>query len=376
MYVKVVDFGIAKFLQEAEDTIGKITKTGTVCGSPTYMSPEQCDDGTVDHRSDIYSLGVVFYESITGKVPFSGTDIYHVMTMHVKEPPPRLRFTRPDLDFPAHMEQVIEKVLAKDPDARYQSVDDLWEALKGRPGDRTRSPGTQIPAPRTGELPALTGAAGKSVSEAEVAGVVSKALQKRMSGNPDLLAGQPPVPSAQPAVASATEEGGRIPTSALAVVSNRTSPEPSRMRAGVSLLDRVVGTWQAAAPALLTILLSAALLWVVANETLIHSLIDQNIKPMFAHTKTPPDAQSPESLIEKGKLEQARAILEKHKKGGHLSPAEADLLDTVYVRLARKEAQQKHFKNAVSLLEKVGGDASGSDEVKSLLKKYRKAAGR
>src|SRR5581483_9513211 len=63
----VVDFGIARIVEESD--AAKITRTGTVCGSPTYMSPEQCTSSKVDHRSDIYSLGVVIYETLTGEVP-------------------------------------------------------------------------------------------------------------------------------------------------------------------------------------------------------------------------------------------------------------------------------------------------------------------
>ncbi|MBA4077718.1 MAG: serine/threonine protein kinase, partial [Cyanobacteria bacterium PR.023] len=70
----VVDFGIARLVQEESDQ-AKITRTGTVCGSPTYMSPEQCTSSKVDHRSDIYSLGIVFYESLTGEVPFQHDEL-------------------------------------------------------------------------------------------------------------------------------------------------------------------------------------------------------------------------------------------------------------------------------------------------------------
>jgi serine/threonine protein kinase len=78
----VVDFGIARLVQEESD-VARITRTGTVCGSPTYMSPEQCMSSKVDHRSDIYSLGIVIYETLTGEVPFLSDELVKVMAMQL-----------------------------------------------------------------------------------------------------------------------------------------------------------------------------------------------------------------------------------------------------------------------------------------------------
>jgi len=124
----VVDFGIARIVEESD--AAKITRTGTVCGSPTYMSPEQCTSSKVDHRSDIYSLGVVIYEALTGEVPFHSDELVRVMAMHLSDPPTPLNQVKPGLQFPEMLEEVVYKSLAKNPDQRYQSMEDFAAAIE------------------------------------------------------------------------------------------------------------------------------------------------------------------------------------------------------------------------------------------------------
>jgi len=128
LYPIVVDFGIARLVQEESD-VARITRTGTVCGSPTYMSPEQCTSSKVDHRSDIYSLGVVIYETLTGEVPFLSDELVKVMAMHLSDPPKPLNSVRDDLQFSDALEEVVYKSLAKNPDQRFQTMEEFAEAL-------------------------------------------------------------------------------------------------------------------------------------------------------------------------------------------------------------------------------------------------------
>ncbi|MBX9695630.1 MAG: serine/threonine protein kinase, partial [Cyanobacteria bacterium] len=128
LFPMVVDFGIARIVEESEAV--KITRTGTVCGSPTYMSPEQCTSSKVDHRSDVYSLGVVIFETLTGDVPFHSDELVRVMAMHLSDPPTPLNQVREGLVFPDKLEEVVYRALAKSPDQRYQSMEELAEALE------------------------------------------------------------------------------------------------------------------------------------------------------------------------------------------------------------------------------------------------------
>ncbi len=128
--VKVTDFGIAR-----AGTSESLTQTGAVMGTATYFSPEQAQGLQVDGRSDVYSLGVVMYEMVTGLAPFTGESPVSVAYKHVREPvvPPSQR--NPSL--PAPLEQIILTALAKDPADRYQSAEDMGADLlrfrRGRP---------------------------------------------------------------------------------------------------------------------------------------------------------------------------------------------------------------------------------------------------
>jgi serine/threonine-protein kinase len=128
--VKVTDFGIAR-----AGTSDGLTQTGSVMGTATYFSPEQAQGLAVDGRSDVYSLGVVLYEMVTGVVPFTGDSPVAVAYRHVREEP--IPPTQRNPDVPADLEQIIMTALAKDPDQRYQTADDMRADLlryrRGRP---------------------------------------------------------------------------------------------------------------------------------------------------------------------------------------------------------------------------------------------------
>jgi tRNA A-37 threonylcarbamoyl transferase component Bud32 len=124
--VLVMDFGIAK-AAAAED--GALTAAGMVVGTPQYMSPEQASgEGMVDQRSDIYSLGVVAYQMVTGRVPFSGGSVVGVLIRHATEPPPPIADLRPDC--PIAFAAAITRCLEKDPANRWQSAADLRDAVR------------------------------------------------------------------------------------------------------------------------------------------------------------------------------------------------------------------------------------------------------
>jgi len=120
--VKITDFGIAKILGAA-----KLTQTGTAAGSLPYMSPEQIRGKQIDHRTDIYSLGITLYQMLTGDVPFKEDSDFLLMQAHLEKPPPKPSVKRADL--PAGLEEILLKSLAKDVDDRYASASEMSLAL-------------------------------------------------------------------------------------------------------------------------------------------------------------------------------------------------------------------------------------------------------
>ena len=128
--IKVMDFGIAR-------TTGgsAMTQTGTIMGTAQYISPEQAQGRSADPRSDLYSLGVVLYEMLTGKVPFDGDNPVSIAYKHVREDPLPPSMVNPDVS--PGLEAVVMKALAKNPENRYQSAvemrSDLERCLEGAP---------------------------------------------------------------------------------------------------------------------------------------------------------------------------------------------------------------------------------------------------
>ena len=129
----LTDFGIVKALSGSGLTAA-LTQAGTVYGTPQYMSPEQIRDEPLDHRSDLYSLGIVCYEMLSGQVPFDGTTTHAVLYAQVNTPPPPLR-QRLGPEVPPPVEAVVDKMLAKERGNRYNSAGafarDLAQAAAG-----------------------------------------------------------------------------------------------------------------------------------------------------------------------------------------------------------------------------------------------------
>ena len=153
--VKVLDFGLVKsFIRENTSDQSEITNPGMLLGSPRYMAPEQLRN-QADPRSDIYSLGAVLYEMLVGHPPFSAKDAIDVMFMHMNEPPKPLRAARPNIEVPKELEAVVMKCLEKQPAWRFQSMDDVLEAMRkaahaaGASGIAGEIPSDPTPPPRS-----------------------------------------------------------------------------------------------------------------------------------------------------------------------------------------------------------------------------------
>ncbi|MCL2449638.1 MAG: protein kinase [Polyangiaceae bacterium] len=142
-FVKVLDFGLVK--QVAGQGRGEeLTQTGLFMGSPKYMAPEQIRGEWVDRRIDVYALGVILYEMVTGKVPFEGPSGAHTLMAHVNDAPPPIRERNPNAVVSPALEETIARCLAKKPDQRFASMDELLASLKAIPPPSARDSGLQV----------------------------------------------------------------------------------------------------------------------------------------------------------------------------------------------------------------------------------------
>jgi len=132
---KVLDFGIAKMKESALGDSGAVaTRTGMVVGTPQYISPEQAmgrRGSELDGRADLYSLGVVLYEMVTGRLPFESDTAMGIILHHLQTPPPEPREVRPDLGIPDALSGVLMQALQKDPSRRFASATAMANALQG-----------------------------------------------------------------------------------------------------------------------------------------------------------------------------------------------------------------------------------------------------
>ncbi len=214
---KIADFGIAKI------STSKFTQTGTVMGTPAYMSPEQALGKTLDGRSDIFSLGVIFYEMLTGERPFTGANATTIIYKIVHEevvPPARLNTT-------LHMgyDFIVQQMLAKDPNQRYQSCGAVVNDLKNYAalGPTKKITGMRAPAPATGGrrygLFALIAVLIIAI------GILSAVLYQQLNRKPGIPAAKESAPAPTKQAPAVQQPAPQTPASVLA-------PEKTTQRAG------------------------------------------------------------------------------------------------------------------------------------------------
>ncbi len=133
---KLVDFGLAKLASQDRET-QSLTAVGMVFGSPLYMSPEQSRGRAMDERTDIYSFGCTLFHALTGDPPFLGDNPVEVVQQHQKKTPPRLVQIAPDSDFPDALQAIVDKLMAKDVDSRYQTFEEVQKALSAMANDKS-----------------------------------------------------------------------------------------------------------------------------------------------------------------------------------------------------------------------------------------------
>ncbi len=175
--LKILDFGLVKVLADDSE---ELTKEGSFLGSPRYMSPEQIAHGRVDLRTDIYSLGVILYQCLTGRTPFEAENSVHILMAHLQQPVPPLWEKNPDVHVAPPVESLVMRCLAKSPEGRPASMDELLQNLRECEVALGLSVG-----------PSTTGAFAGSAMGAAVAGALrSTAVTSEALADPSTLHGR------------------------------------------------------------------------------------------------------------------------------------------------------------------------------------------
>ena len=148
-FCKLLDFGIAK-VTGMSDGERRLTRTGMIFGTPEYMSPEQAQGHHPDHRVDVYAVGIIAYEMVTGEVPFKADTFMGILTKHIFENPTPPKDVAPDANIPADVEEIILKALAKKREERFPSMTEMATAIAQASGTNHTTDGrptTHTPAP-------------------------------------------------------------------------------------------------------------------------------------------------------------------------------------------------------------------------------------
>jgi serine/threonine-protein kinase len=372
----VVDFGIARLVQEESD-VARITRTGTVCGSPTYMSPEQCTSSKVDQRSDVYSLGIVIYETLTGEVPFLSDELVKVMAMHLSDPPKPLNKVHPGLHFSDSMEEVVDKALAKNPDERYQNMDELAEALDKalREPDHPvaaampkRPEIAQGPLAKTEDLQPRRASKEMIAPRSKPLDLATMALEElRTSGAYEEV--QANLEQLRQAAAHAQTDVGLLSAPSSQALS---AAKLQRRRASAPTFGERLRSFnpQVIVPAVGALILAAviAFLFTSTNKGAVPSLA-----PVLPWRQN--STQEADYLVKNGKFEEAVIIYRSAKQEGKLTGRmQVENYSKALIAVAQQYAREKRYDDACGVLNQaVALKSSQQDKAKILLKRYQSA---
>lgn len=226
---KLVDFGIAKAVETPAGE--RVTKSGFVVGTPEYMSPEQLAGDPVEARSDEYSLALVFYRMLTGRLPFEGNSLQETLAKRLTDPPRPLAESRPDANFPAGLQGIMDRALSRYAGERYGSVLEFAEAVNAvvhgeqaptrRLGVAARGaevpPTRRLPAPGSHGSKVAAGAVGVLLLAGAAWGVLKLSGGRTPAGREDTAQATPPT-------GAAIDAGGRT------TPARQAAPSPAPVR--------------------------------------------------------------------------------------------------------------------------------------------------
>ncbi|MBX9953279.1 MAG: serine/threonine protein kinase [Candidatus Obscuribacterales bacterium] len=415
-FVKLVDFSIAKMADNSTADPVQLTVDGIICGSPAYMSPEQCRGGDVDGRSDIYSIGIVLFEALTGKRPFSAKDLVSLMYLHVNDVPPKLSDIEPELQFPSMLEDMISSTLAKDPAARPQSVEALLAKLSSVLEEcNDNLPGAPVANSHTIQedaSPLFTTEKDRKQAASNdnhdvFIGARSKAKEARpnqpnASGDLDAaslielsndsLSAYPASFDATPGAASGDSLARMQPANAAAISqsydhSTQDLIAPGRSRELPAPPSAVHGRHEEVNSRAREIRSTGS----YAEEAAAHYHNESEWAPGALKIILPliviifvgaigilklwdiatPDTA--EELLVRGQTEQAISMLENRQRTmHHLTTAETSTLHTAYLNLARKYANQRKYAPAINTLKKIPANSQYQDTASGLMQAYKR----
>ena len=219
-FLKVLDFGIAKLM--GDSSLGTLTKTGMVCGTPAYLSPEQVMAQEVGPPADLYSLGIVFHEMLAGRPPFRAATTMKLLLKHLNETPQPVSENNPETEVPRAIEEFIQIALAKKPDDRFNSVPEFRRALHDALESHDQNPQTATLSPlgTTGEgIRVITDAYAAGREPKETAGTASGPVTGFDTTQDSALAIKTPDKMAKPA--ALTPDSAELLAKDLAAIERR-----------------------------------------------------------------------------------------------------------------------------------------------------------
>ncbi|MDX2107889.1 MAG: serine/threonine-protein kinase [Candidatus Melainabacteria bacterium] len=385
LYPMVVDFGIARIVEESESA--KITRTGTVCGSPTYMSPEQCTSSKVDSRSDIYSIGIVIYETLTGEVPFHSDELIRVMSMHLSEPPKPLNQVKPGLLFPDALEEVVNKALSKNPNDRFQTMEEMAAALeesikapvKPQAPPQQRNASREIePGPLAQDehlhrrntsqevsVPAQRGTG--AIDYAALAMEEYRTQQAQVQAQSQSQLDPATASMADINALNNTSEADRIAEQVAAMRQQmRQAQSESQKGHQINKSDFVKGRSEAS---VLQKVVLPSVLAILAVAILIFTLGPQLFKS-GDDVAGSNEAQEAKKLIGQGKYQDALKVYNTLNSQGKLNAGDKEEMNHLYVRLGEQQGNAGKTEEAIAYLKKVDNDSSFKAQAGELIGKY------